>query len=244
MDQIMMIIDRDLAEVVERLEEITLTPEIDGIIDLIDRTIADIAEIAFEREGENMSDLETDRYLESNDGDIAGVIDNSSIIPSGVETTPTGVPEFDEDHLDHESDSNCRLLDCYEDHFGYRYMLEHQSEVVKIQHALHYELVALDKETQKIRENYEALVHQTPGLLRLSLPPKVKYSYLFDSWKCYSPGGKICECKHCFDDLKEEHVDSLEIRRNTQNALKDSRKEHRELLEEYEAFKKFMSRDL
>ncbi|TEY74383.1 hypothetical protein BOTCAL_0073g00220 [Botryotinia calthae] len=243
MDQIMMIIDRDLAEVVERLEEITLTPEIDGIIDLIDRTIADIAEIAFEREGENMAGLETDRYLEPDDGDIAGVIDNSSIVTSGVETTPTAVPEFDEDHLDHESDSNCRSLDCYEDHYGYRYMLEHQSEVVKIQHALHSELVALDKENQKIRENYEALVHQTPGLLRLSLPPKVKNGYLFDNWKYYSPGGKICECKYCFDDLKEEHVDSLEIRKNTQNALRDSRKEHRELIEEYDAFKKFRSRE-
>ncbi|TGO64630.1 hypothetical protein BCON_0006g00320 [Botryotinia convoluta] len=243
MDQILMIIDRDLAEVVERLEEITVTPEIDGIIDLIDKTIADIAEIAFEREGENMPTPETYRDLESNNGDIAGIVDNLNIVTSGAEITPTAVPESNEDQFDHESDSNCSLLDCYDNYHGYKYMLEHQFEIVKVQHTLHSELVALDRENQKLREKYEALVHQTPGLLRLSLPPKVKKGYLFDNWKYYSPGGEICECKYCFNDLKEEHFDSLEIRKSTQQALKDSRKEHRELLEEYDALKNFMSRD-
>ncbi|TGO40262.1 hypothetical protein BHYA_0039g00010 [Botrytis hyacinthi] len=243
MDQILMIIDRDLAEVVERLEEITVTPEIDGIIDLIDKTIADIAEIAFEREGENTPTPETYLNLESNDGDISDIIDNLSIVTSGAEITPTAVPESNEDQLDHEPDSNCSLLDCYDNHHGYKYMLEHQFEIVKVQHALHSELVALNRENQKLREEYEALVHQTPGLSRLSLPPKVKKGYLFDSWTHYSPGSKICECEYCFDDLKEEHIDSLEIRKNTQQALKNSRKERHELLEEYDAFKNFMIRD-
>ncbi|KAF7899020.1 uncharacterized protein EAF01_008233 [Botrytis porri] len=233
MDQILMIIDRDLAEVVDRLEEIPLTPEIDGIIDLIDKTIADIAEIAFEREDENTPTSETDRDLESNDEDIAGVVDHSDIVAF----------ESSEDQLDYESDSNCRSLDCYDNYHGCKYMLEHQSEIVKVQHALHSELVSLDRENQKLREKYEALVHQTPGLLRLSLPTKVKKGYLLDNWQHYNPGGEICECKYCFDDLKEEHLDSLEIKKSTQKALKDSRKEHYELLEEYNAFKNFMSRD-
>ncbi|KAF5876011.1 uncharacterized protein Bfra_002408 [Botrytis fragariae] len=233
MDQILMIIDRDLAEVVERLEEITVTPEIDGIIDLIDETIADIAEIAFERESESMPTPVTYRDRESNDGDIAGVIENSGIVTS----------ESNEDQLEQESESNCRTLDCYDSCYGYRYMLEHQFEIVKVQHALHSELVALDRENQKVREKYEALVHQIPGLSRLSLPLKVKKGCLFDNWEHYSPGGEICECEYCFNDLKEEHIDSLEIRKSTQQALKGSRKEHRQLIEEYDAFKKFMSRD-
>ncbi|TGO26689.1 hypothetical protein BPAE_0055g00090 [Botrytis paeoniae] len=243
MDKILMLIDRDLAEVVERLEEITVTPEIDGIIDLIDRTIADIAEIAFEREGENTPTPNTYQDLESNNREIAGIVDNLSIVTSGAEITPTAVPESNEDQLDHESDSNCRLLDCYDNHHRYKYMLEHQFEIVKVQHALHSELVALDRETQKLREKYEALVHQTPGLSRLSLPSKINKGYLLDNWQHYSLGGEICECKYCFDDLKQEHFDSLEIKKITQKSLKDSKKEHRELLEEYNAFKKFMSRD-
>ncbi|KAF7885053.1 hypothetical protein EAF00_010871 [Botryotinia globosa] len=243
MDQILMIIDRELAEVVERLEEITVTPEIDGIIDLIDKTIADIAEIAFEREGENAPTQETYLDLESNDGDISDIIDNLSIITSGAEITPTAVPESKEDKLDHESDSNCSLLDCYDNHHEYKHMLEHQFEIVKVQHALHSELVALDRENQTLREKYEALVQQTPGLSRLSLPPKLKKGYLFDNWSHYSPGGKICECEYCFNDLKEEHIDSLETRKNTQQVLINSRKERGELLEEYDAFKNFISRD-
>ncbi|KAF7940394.1 uncharacterized protein EAE98_000521 [Botrytis deweyae] len=243
MDQILMIIDRDLAEVVERLEEITVTPEIDGIIDLIDKTIADIVEIAFEREGENTPSPETYMDLESNDGCISDIVDNLRIVTPGAEITLTAVWEPNEDQLDHEFDSDCRLLDCYDNYHGYKYMLEHQFEIVQVQHALYSELVALDRENQKLREKYEALVHQTPGLSRLSLPPKVKKGCVFDNWEHYSPGGEICECEYCFNDLKEEHFDSLEIIKSTQQALKDSRKEHRELLEEYGAFKKFMSRD-
>lgn len=238
-----MIIDRDLAEVVERLEEITVTPEIDGIIDLIDKTIADIAEIAFEREGDNTPTPETYLDLESNDVEIADVVENLSIVTSDAEITPTAVPASNEGQLNHESDSNCSLLDCYDNHHGYKYMLEHQFEIVKVQNALHSELVALDRENQKLREKYEALVHQTPGLSRLSLPPKVKKGYIFDNWTHCSPGGKICECEYCLNDLKEEHIDSLEIRKNTQQALENSRKERRDLLEEYDAFKNFMSRD-
>ncbi|KAF7960052.1 hypothetical protein EAE96_001652 [Botrytis aclada] len=243
MDQILMIIDRELAEVVERLEEIPLTPEIEGIIDLIEKNIADIAEIAFQREGENMSFPETAQDLESDDEDIAGVVDGLNIVPSGAEITPTAVPESNENQLNHVSDGNCRSLDCYDRCHGYKYMLEHQLEIVKVQNAIHSELVALDRENQKLRKKYKALVHQTPGLSRLSLPLKVKKGYVFDHWEHYSPGGRICECKYCFDDLKEDHVGSLEIRKSTQKALEDSRKEHHELLEEYDAFKKFMSRD-
>ncbi|KAF7874678.1 uncharacterized protein EAF02_008655 [Botrytis sinoallii] len=146
MDQILMIIDRDLAEVVERLEEITVTPEIDRIIDLVDKTIADIAEIAFEREGENTPSPEAYLDLESNDGYISDIVDNLSIVTSGAEITPTAVSEFNKDQLDHQSDSNCSLLDCYNNHHGYNYMLEHQFEIVQVQHALHSELVALDRE--------------------------------------------------------------------------------------------------